>query len=275
MAARGAAQRAARAALGSGSGPSGRALDPAEDARNNRLMNETVTGRGPEEQPPAPMVARTAAAVGMVGSLGEELLAVLLASPEHRVIHVAVEQPIGSTTSRFVPWPRGTALPPVDEVFLCVTGDETFVPKDSVMARLPPARIAEYARLARAAGTRRLVLVSPLAALLQLSSLSRLITDEVELEVVGLRFAQTLIVRPTAADRIDRTRGLRAILRWAGRAVLDIMLPSSIRLVSARSAARAIVLAAARAQPGVTVLGARELSAIADELDPPAKRRRW
>lgn len=218
---------------------------------------------------------RTAAAIGMVGSLGEELLAVLLASPDYRAIHVAVEQPIGSTTSRFVPWPRGTPLPPVDEAFLCVTADETFVPKDSVMQRLAPAAIVEYARLARTAGAKRLVLVSPLGALLQLSSLSRLITDEVELAVVGLRFDQVLIVRPTAADRIDRAPGLRAILRWAGRAVLDIMLPSSVKLISARVAARAIVQAATACEAGITVLGARELNALADRIEPPAKRRRW
>lgn len=208
--------------------------------------------------------ARTAAAIGLVGSLGEELLAALLASSGYSQIHVAVEQPIGSTTPRFIPWPRGAPMPAVDEVVLCVTGAETFVPMDSVMQRLAPAGVLAAAIAARAAGVKRLVLVAPLTALLQLSMVARLIANEVELELAGLGFEQLVIVRPTAADRMETARGLRGILRWAGRAVLDILLPSSVKLLSARTAARAILMAAAQAKPGVSVLGARELNALAD-----------
>jgi hypothetical protein len=214
------------------------------------------------------MTTTRVAAIGLVGSLGDELLAQLLASSEYAEVHVAVEQSLTSTTTRFVPWVRGAPMPAVDELFLCVTSAETFVPKDSALQRLLPEEIAPAARAARAAGIRRLVLVAPLTALLQLSSITRLIADEVELELAQLGFERFLIVRPTAADRAGRGTGLRAILNWAGKAVLDIMLPASVRLLSARTAARAILLAAAQVPAGVTVLGARELNALAEPFLP-------
>jgi hypothetical protein len=222
----------------------------------------------------AAATARTAFVAGMVGSLGDELLAVLLASSSYRQIHVAVAQPIGSTTSRFVPWPPQSLFPAVDAAFLCVTGADAFVPRDSVMTPLAAEEVPALAQAARAAGIRQLVLVSPLAALLQLGATAQAITDAMEMDLVQLNFERLMIVRPTAADRIRGPGGWRGVFRWAGRAVLEIMLPSSLRFLSARTAARAIVAAADAAKPGVTVLGARDLSAIVDQMFPAEKPKR-
>jgi hypothetical protein len=212
----------------------------------------------------------------MVGALGDELLAALLASSSYREIHVAVAQPIGSTTARFVPWPPQSAFPAVDAAFLCITGADAFVPRDSVMTPLAATDVPALAKAARAAGVKQLVLVSPLAALLQLGAAAQAISDLTEMELVQLDFESLLIIRPTAADFVRGPGGLRGIFRWAGRAVLEIMLPSSLRFLSARIAARAIAAAADSAKSGVTVLGARDLSAIVEHMFPTEKRkRRW
>jgi hypothetical protein len=53
-----------------------------------------------------------------------------------------------------------------------------------------------------------------------------------------------------------------ALVRTVGRTLADIMLPAYTKALSARTAAAAIVEAVRAAQPGVTVVGARELAAI-------------
>jgi hypothetical protein len=78
---------------------------------------------------------RTALALGLVGGLGEELLAALMAAPEYRAVHVGVTQAIGSTAPRFRPWLIGQGVVLADDAFVGVTGAETFVPSTSPIRR--------------------------------------------------------------------------------------------------------------------------------------------
>ncbi len=209
--------------------------------------------------------ARSALALGMVGALGEELLALLVASSEYRVVHVGVKQPIGSAAARFRPWVIGQGVVVADDAYVCLAGPETFVPAGSPLRAFAPAELLAAARIARDCGARRLVVVAPLDALLQMSAAAATIASADEVELARMGFESVLIVRPTAADDTRAAGGwIAGLVRAAGRALADIMLPPYARALSAKSAARAIVEAARTARPGVTVLGARELLAIVE-----------
>lgn len=233
-------------------------------------------------QPRAEALPRVALALGMAGALGEELLAQLIGDTGYRQVVVGVTQPLGSATARFSPWVVGQGLPVVDEAWICITGDETFVPEASPIRRVPVDGLLEAARTAQACGAQRLVVVSPLAALLQMNAATQTAASADEIALVEMGFAQLVIVRPTAAEIEDSGASLpRRLVRSAARAVADIMLPQYARALSAKSAARAIVAAVNRpAAPlqAVTVLGARELLALIEtrwpQLKPKARRLR-
>ncbi|HXF47221.1 MAG TPA: hypothetical protein VNK91_13990, partial [Burkholderiaceae bacterium] len=109
-----------------------------------------------------PDASRTALALGMVGALGEELLARLVGSSDYRAVYVGVTQPIGSATARFVPWVVGHGVVAADDAFVCLAGPETFFAAGTPLRAFAPDELLEAARLARDCGARRLVVVAPL-----------------------------------------------------------------------------------------------------------------
>lgn len=229
-----------------------------------------------------PAVARLpdAILIGAAGSLGEALMNRLLASPDYARIHVGVDRPMPSTSERFAALPLGSDAPwpAARDVFLCETPPEAPVRDDAPIRPLAPSGLLAAARSARAAGSSRLVLVAPLGALLQLSSAARTLGQAEEVELLELGFETVLIVRPTRQDVGGVAGGvLHGLVRAAGRALLHIMLPAAVQPMRASTVAAAILIAVARTPPGVTVISAREITAIVAETDPSAgaRRRRW
>jgi hypothetical protein len=212
---------------------------------------------------PAEAQQRSALALGLVGGLGEELLAALMSAAEYRAVFVGVRTMIGSASPKFRPWLVGRGTPVVEDAFIGVTGDETFVPSASPIRRCGEAEVLDAARTARDAGATTLVLVAPLPALLQMGEATRTLASLDDVALIGMGFKRLLIVRPTAAD--DHRQAPNVVVgmvRAAGRALADLMLPSYARALSARAAAQAILEAVRKAGPGVTVLGAKELAGI-------------
>lgn len=205
---------------------------------------------------------RTALALGLVGGLGEELLAALMAAPEYRAVHVGVTQMLGSAASKFRPWLIGQGVVLADDAFVGVTGEETFVPSASPIRRYGEDELLEAARTAREAGATTLAVVAPLPALLQMGEATRTLASVDEVALVAMGFTRLVLVRPTAADDMRRLPMPLALARTVGRTLADLMLPSYTKALSARTAAAAIVEAVRAAKPGVTVVGARELAAI-------------
>lgn len=217
---------------------------------------------------------RNALALGMVGALGEELLAGLVGGSRYATVHVAVEQWIGSAAARFKPWIPGQGVVVADDAYICITGPETFVPAATPMQRVGPADVARAARTARDCGATRLVLVSPLPALLQMNAASHTLSSAAEVELAELGFETLLVIRPTV-DAAHASGGwLPGLVRTFTRMVLEIMLPQRLQALRARTAAAAILHAVERAGPGVHVLGAAELTAIVEETMPAALPRK-
>lgn len=206
---------------------------------------------------------RSALALGLVGGLGEELLAALMSSGEYLVVHVAVTHMIGSATPRFHPWLVGRGAVVADDAFIGVTGEETFLPQASPIRRYGERDVLDAARTARDTGATTLVLVAPLPALLQMGEATRTLASVDEVALVGMGFERLVIIRPTSTDDARRLPDVIArLVRAAGNALADLMLPSYTKALSASTAAQAILAAVRGARPGVTVLGAKELAAI-------------
>lgn len=212
----------------------------------------------------------SALALGMVGALGEELLAGLVGGGRYATVHVAVDQPIGSATARFKAWVPGHGVVLADDAFVCITGPETFVPKATPMQRVAADGVAAAARLARDCGATRLVLVSPLPALLQLNAASHTLSSASEVEIAALGFDTLLVIRPTADTAAPPSGWFPGLVRTFTRMVLEIMLPQRVQALRARTAALAILEAVRRTGSGIHVLGAADLAAIVEETTPGA-----
>jgi hypothetical protein len=223
-------------------------------------------------RPPAPATReppRIALALGMAGALGEELLAALVASPRYALVHVGLRQPIASATAKYRPWRIGGSVIAADDAYVCLTGPQTHVPSASPVQTFDADHLLDAAELARAAGVRRLVVVAPLSALLQLNAAAHTVSSAQELALVDMRFAALVIVRPTQAELAEGAGPwLARVVRAMGSAVLDIMLPAQVQALRPKTAAQAILVAAERAGDGLTVVGARELMTIVEETMP-------
>jgi hypothetical protein len=217
---------------------------------------------------------RQALALGMVGALGEELLAGLVGGSRYATVHVAVDQAIGSATARFRPWVPGQGVVVADDAYVCITGPETIVPKGSPMRRVGPDDVVDAARIAHECGAGRLVLVSPLPALLQLNAASHTLSGTSEMEIAQMGFRTLVVIRPTEDAAPSAGGWLPGLVRTFTRMVLEIMLPQKVQALRARTAAAAILQAAERAGPGLHVLGAAELAAIVEETMPAALPRK-
>lgn len=217
---------------------------------------------------------RVGLAMGGVGALGEELLAALVASPRYRMVYVALKQAIGSASPKYRPWVPGSTVILADDAYVCLTDADSFVPKVSPVRAFAADELVAAADIARSAGVRRLVVVAPLSALLQLNAASHAISSEQEMALVDMRFETLVIVHPTRSERAAAAGGwIARTVQSLARSVMEIMLPSPVQPLHPRTAALAILAAVERLPPGVHVIGARELSAIVAQTMPALAAR--
>lgn len=201
---------------------------------------------------------RGALALGLLGALGEQLLAQLVSGVDYAYVHVAVTSSPGSVAGRFRPWKIGESVILADDAFIALSSEQTRVPATSPVVRYGPAQVLDAARIARGCGVSRLTVIAPLAALLDANAHGPFDADT-QRALQQLGFERLLIVWPTAADA--KRRGVAGTIRRA----LSIVTPSGGGRVPAEAAAaRAIMAAARRMPPGVTLLGTRELLTLVD-----------
>lgn len=239
------------------------------------MTEDAAIEAGARPRTPALGAERVALALGMTGALGEELLAALVGSPSYRRVHVAVIQSIVSAASKFHPWVAGSTPVKADDAFVCVTDDAAPLPRTSPLQRYSTDQLLTAARAARDAGARRLVVIAPLSAVLQLNAASHSVSSEQELALVEMRFETLVFVRPTR-DEIEDSKApwLQRTVSSLGRSVLEIMLPAQVQALRPKTAALAILTAVERMPPGVHVIGARELTDIVAETMPASLLKR-
>lgn len=241
------------------------------------FMIDQTRSAAPQSAPePTPQAKpRVALALGMVGALGDELLAALVAAPDIRFVHVGLKQPIASGTAKYRPWVVGSSAITADDAYVCLSSADTFVQRASPVQRYDAQTLIDAARIAQAAAVRRLVVISPLSALMQMNAASHTVSTEQELELVQMKFETLVIVRPSAAELAEASGPwLARTVRSLGKMALEIMLPAHVQALRPRTAALAILAAVSRLHGGVHVIGARELMDIVETMMPALAPKR-
>jgi hypothetical protein len=213
--------------------------------------------------PIAPEVAagRSAFIAGNVGKLGGELLNVLLESPRYSRVAVAVRTPMRVVVPKLetVVMPAAPGWVP-DDVYLCI---ETETPSYWKSAK-PYVAVAsesavEIARKLRISGARRIAVLTPLEALLQLGMASALRNAD-ELAIVNAGYERVLILRPVADGQASKSSGvMQAIGGGVVRILASYMTPRSLQPVRRRQAAQAAVESLSSLANGVHIIGAGQL----------------
>lgn len=207
------------------------------------------------------MTTRTALLAGATGLVGRGILAGLLADPQVGAVHTLGRRddhtPHPKLTHHKVDFAALPALPAVDEVYLALGSTI------KVAGSRPAFRAVDYeanlavARAARAAGARRLGLVSAMGADSRSSVFYNRTKGELEDVLATLGYEGIAIARPSflAGDRAALGQPVRSgetlalrISTW-----LRPVIPANYRSIHAGDVARALLRGVPTAQ-GVTVM---------------------
>lgn len=225
------------------------------------------------------MTARSAFIIGNTGKLGEELLNVLLESPLYSKVCVGVRKPMRSHVAKLdsvvVPAARAAWDPCAgmqrvpEDLYLCIEPEaKSFwkIAKPYVMVSSEWA--VALARRMRAAGARRVALITPLEALLQMG-MAPSIRNIDELEILHAGFERMLVLRPVEEGKRAAASGFFGKVGGVVTQTLaSYMTPKALQPVRARRAAQMAVDTLATMRDGVQVIGAARLrELIGDPLE--------
>ena len=163
----------------------------------------------------------------------------------------------------FANLPAPPALPAADAA-VCTLGTTIAVAGSQAAFRAVDFdAVLNFARAARAAGARRLAVVSSLGADRHSGNFYSRTKGEMEFAVAALGFESVVIARPSllTGDRASLGQPLRVsekLVRWLV-APLSPLLPSAWKPIAASTVARALLLAVQQAEPGVRILGSAQL----------------
>lgn len=214
------------------------------------------------DRPPPTGVRRTALVAGATGLVGGQILQGLLADDTVAAVHAlgrrppAVQHP--KLTSHTVDFAALPALPPHDETYLALG---TTI---KVAGSQPAFRAVDFeanlavARAARAAGARRLGLVSAMGADARSSIFYNRVKGELEDALAALGFDALVIARPSflAGDRASLGQPVRGGEKLALRVSesLRALIPANYRSIAARDVAAALLREVPRASGRLVLL---------------------
>ena len=227
---------------------------------------------------------RSAFIIGNTGKLGEELLNVLLESALYSKVHVGVRREMRSQVSKLVPvvvpavragWNpfAGMAAAPED-LYLCIEPDaKSFWKIAKPYVAVTSEWAVPLARGMRAAGARRVAVITPLEALLQIGT-APVIRDNDELAILEAGFERMLVLRPVAEGASPSPTGFFGKLGGVvTRTLGSYMTPAALQPVRVRRVAQVAVETLATMGDGVQIMGAARLRELVG--DPMDDRRRF
>lgn len=207
---------------------------------------------------------RSVLLAGASGLIGRELLSRLLARPDVGALHVLLRRSVRGWPSHpklhtlqvdFAALPK---LPAIDDCYIALGTTIKQAGSQAAFRAVDFDAVVATARAARAAGAKRLLLVTAMGADARSGVFYNRVKGEVEQAVQELGFESVVIARPSLLNG-DRealgqpSRRGEAFAMHALRPLLGLM-PRSIRPIAARDVAAALVHAAWQAGPGLTVL---------------------
>lgn len=215
---------------------------------------------------------RTALVAGASGLIGRALLARLLGSPRYTRVHALLRRPLPDLAAQ----PKLTihvldlahlpALPQADDVFIALGTTIKAAGSQEAFRRVDFDAVLATARAARAAGARRLLVVSALGADATSRVFYNRVKGEMEQAVAKLGFESLVIAQPSLllGDRHALGQNARPGEDWAARLLRPVLgwVPRGVRPIEADTVARALLHAALDAKPGVTVLSSAKMQAL-------------
>lgn len=227
-------------------------------------------------------VAAAAVVAGATGMVGRAVLARLLAADPRTssVVYSAVHcvgrrapelPPTGAAASvpRLVfcqsdlKSPESLKLPPVDDVFIALGTTIAVAGSQAAFRAVDFDAVLAVARAARAAGAKRIGVVSALGADASSKVFYNRVKGEMEQAVSQLGFETVVLARPSLLDGERERLGqpARPGEQWALRLMrpLKALIPRAWRPIHADDVAQALIAAVQAGRPGVQVLSSADM----------------
>lgn len=208
---------------------------------------------------------------GASGLIGHELLQLLLAQSPRPSVHALVRRLPASADARVrwltVDFTALPELPAATQAWCCLGTTIKQAGSQAAFRAVDFDAVLAFARAARAAGVQRFGVVSALGANARSTVFYNRVKGEMEAAVGALGFEQVVIARPSllAGDRAalgQPTRGGEQLaLRFSGP--LSLLLPRSLRPISARTVASGMLAAMRESHHGVRIVASAELHSLA------------
>jgi uncharacterized protein YbjT (DUF2867 family) len=166
-----------------------------------------------------------------------------------------------------IDYERLNTLPAVDDVFIALGTTIKVAGSEDAFRKVDFDAVVNTAREARAAGARRLMVVSALGADSRSRVFYNRVKGEMEAVVSALGYDTVVIAQPSLllGDRAALGQPARSGEQWASRLLGPVMglVPKRVRPIEARRVARALLRAAWSAQPGIHVLSSAAMQQAA------------
>lgn len=217
--------------------------------------------------------SRTALLAGATGLVGRALLPRLLRS--HASVDVLVRRAapeLGSDPRvrlHVVDFARlPTPFPAVDDVFIALGTTIAVAGSRAAFRAVDFDAVVDTARAARAAGAKRLAIVSALGADTGSRIFYNQVKGEMEQAVAALGFDSVTIARPSmlVGDRAALGQPIRSGEVWATRLTrpLGWLVPRGVRPIAAADVAAALIRATAQGAPGLHFVSSAAMQGAGD-----------
>lgn len=213
---------------------------------------------------------RTALLAGATGLVGGALLALLRASPRYRHTHVLLRRAVpglaadARVTSHRVDFAQlPDRLPAVDDVYIALGTTIKVAGSEAAFRRVDFEHVVAVARAARAAGARRVAVVSALGADAASRVFYNRVKGDMQAAVAQLGYESVVIAQPSLllGDRAALGQPTRGGEVWAARLLGPVMglVPRGVRPIRASAVAQALLVATLAAKPGVQRLSSGDM----------------
>jgi len=211
---------------------------------------------------------------GATGLVGRALLVRLLAAERRQRVIVVARKPLPATSARD---PRLTVRVgematlagesgTLDDAYIALGTTIKIAGSEAAFRAVDFDLVVAVARRARAAGARRLAVVSALGADRRSRIFYNRVKGEMEEALTGLGYESVVLARPSLliGDRESLGQPTRAGEVWAARLLGPLLpiVPASVRPIAATAVAAAMVDALDHAEPGTRVLSSADLQRL-------------
>ncbi|MBK6864603.1 MAG: NAD(P)H-binding protein [Ideonella sp.] len=220
--------------------------------------------------------ARRVLLAGASGLVGRELLRLLLEDKRNGAVHLLLRRALPGLPRDerlvvhegidFARLPKLPKLPALDDAVIALGTTIKVAGSQAAFRAVDLDAVVNTARAARAAGARRIAIVSALGADAKSAVFYNRVKGEMQQAVAALGFETVLFAQPSLllGDRAALGQPARSGEAWATRLLGPVLglVPASVRPIAAATVARAMVRALDELPPGVHFLPSARLQQL-------------